>query len=77
MHVETLKKIYCSETLLTGKSRFHISTLLGIEPGSLMTGSKQVDHWNSGTVYGCSEIAGLQIITNCGLVVCGWTSYAK
>ncbi len=23
-----------------------------------MTGSKQVDHWTSGTVYECSEIAG-------------------
>jgi hypothetical protein len=23
-----------------------------------MTGSKQVDHWTSGTVYDCSEIAG-------------------
>jgi hypothetical protein len=31
---------------------------LGIEPGSLMTGSKQVDHWTSGTVYESSEIAG-------------------
>ncbi len=41
----------CSETTLTGESRFHISTPLGIEPGSLMTGSKQVDHWTSGTVY--------------------------
>ncbi len=47
-----------SETTLTGESRFHISTSLGIEPGSLMTGSKQVDHWTSGTVYKCSEIAG-------------------
>jgi hypothetical protein len=31
---------------------------LGIEPGSLMTGSKGVNHWTSGTVYECSEIAG-------------------
>ncbi len=31
---------------------------LGIEPGSLMMGSKQVDHWTSGTVYESSEIAG-------------------
>ncbi len=38
--------------------RFHISTPLGIEPGSLMLGSKRVDHWTSGTVYECSEIAG-------------------
>jgi hypothetical protein len=35
----------------------HISTPLGIEPGSLMTGSKQVDPWASGTVYECNEIA--------------------
>jgi hypothetical protein len=35
-----------SETTLTGESRlFHISTLLGFEPGSLVTGSKQVVHW--------------------------------
>jgi hypothetical protein len=43
--------------MLTGESRFHINTPLGIEPGSLMTGSKRVDHWTSGTVYECSEIA--------------------
>jgi hypothetical protein len=30
----------CSETTLTGESRFHISTPWGFEPGSLMTGSK-------------------------------------
>ncbi len=47
-----------SETRLIGESRFHISTPFGIEPGSLMTGSKQVDHWTSGTVYECSEITG-------------------
>jgi hypothetical protein len=48
----------CSKTMLIGESQFHISTPLGIEPGYLMTGSKQVDHWNSGTVYECSEIVG-------------------
>ncbi len=48
----------CSKTMLTGESQFHISTPLGIEPGSLMMGSKQVDNWTSGTVYECSEIAG-------------------
>jgi hypothetical protein len=37
-----------------------MSTPLGIEPGSLMTGSKWVDHWISLTVYECSEIAGSQ-----------------
>jgi hypothetical protein len=49
---------FCSETMLSGESRFHISTPLGIEPGSLMTGSKWLDHWTSVAVYECSEIAG-------------------
>jgi hypothetical protein len=44
--------------MLPGDSQFHISTPLGIEPGSLMMGSKWVDHWTSRTVYECSEIAG-------------------
>jgi hypothetical protein len=30
--------------------RFNIGTFQGIEPGSLMTGIKWVDHWTSGTV---------------------------
>jgi hypothetical protein len=49
---------FCSKTTLTGESQFHVSTHLGIEPRSLVTGSKQLDHWTSGTVYECSEIAG-------------------
>jgi hypothetical protein len=44
--------------MLTGESRFHISTPLGIEPGSLMTGSKGLTHWTSETVYERNEIAG-------------------
>jgi hypothetical protein len=44
--------------MLTGQSQFHISTPLGVQPGSLMTGSKRVDHWTSGTVYKCCETAG-------------------
>jgi hypothetical protein len=44
--------------MLTGESRFHISTPLEIEARSLMMGSKRVDHWTSGAVYECSEIAG-------------------
>jgi hypothetical protein len=32
----------CSETTLTGESRFHISPPRGFEPGSLVTESKQV-----------------------------------
>jgi hypothetical protein len=39
----------CSETTLTGESWFHMSTPLGIKPGSLMTGSKRVVHWTSET----------------------------
>jgi hypothetical protein len=53
-----MKSICCSKTRLTGESWFHISTPLGIEPGSLIMGSKRVDHWTSETVYECSEIAG-------------------
>jgi hypothetical protein len=39
----------CSETTLIGESRFHISTPLGIKPGSFMTGSKGLTHWTSET----------------------------
>ncbi len=47
-----------SEKTLTGESQFHISTPLVIELVSLMMGSKRVDHWTSGAVCECSEIAG-------------------
>ncbi len=57
----------CSETTLTGESQFHISTPLGIEHRSLMTGSKRVDHWTSGTVCECSEIAGSSQTSVCFL----------
>jgi hypothetical protein len=57
---QSCKGYQCRETTLTGESRFHISTPLGIELYSLMTGSKRVDHWTSGTVCECSEIAGSQ-----------------
>ena len=39
----------CSETTLTGESRFHISPPRGFEPVSLVAGSKQVVHWTSET----------------------------
>jgi hypothetical protein len=52
------KLLPCSETTLTGESRFHISTPLGIELGSLMMGSKQIVHWTSDTWWQRSEIAG-------------------
>ncbi len=48
----------CSETKLTGESRFHTSTPRGFEPGSLVMGSKQVVHWTSETWWESSEIAG-------------------
>ncbi len=35
----------CSETTLLEESWFYISTSLGIEPGSFMTGSKGLTHW--------------------------------
>ncbi len=50
--------LYCSETTLTGESRFHISPPRGFEPESLVTGSKQVFHWTSETWWEWSEIAG-------------------
>jgi hypothetical protein len=47
-----------SETMLTGESWFHISPPRGLEPGSLVRGSKQVVHWTSETWWEWSEIAG-------------------
>jgi hypothetical protein len=46
--IKTRQGNQCSDTTLTGESRFHISTPLGIEPRSLMTGSKQFpqDQWD-------------------------------
>ncbi len=48
----------CSETTLTGESRFHKKTPLVIEPGSLMMGSKGLTHWTRESVCECSEIVG-------------------
>jgi hypothetical protein len=57
-HNDQLRRGYqCSEATLTGESMFHRSTTPGDWTPSLMTGSKRVDHWTSGTVYECSEIA--------------------
>jgi hypothetical protein len=72
-----------SETTLTGESRFHISTSLWIEPGSLMTGSKRVHHWTSGTVCECSEIAGsphysnyfLGVFIFCSIILYGTVTF--
>ncbi len=50
--------VSCSETRLTGESRYHISTPRGFEPGSFVMGSKQVVHWTSETRWEWSEIAG-------------------
>jgi hypothetical protein len=52
------KQTNIMKRVLAGKSLFHISTSLGIEPGFLMTGSKQAVCWTSETWYECSEIAG-------------------
>jgi hypothetical protein len=78
--IKNMKRTLCSETTLPGESRFHISTPLEIEPGPLMRGSEQVDHWISGTVYECSEIAGsLQLPCNlcCILIECGASDSTK
>ncbi len=48
----------CSETTLTGESRFHIVPPWGFEPGSLVMGSKRVVHWISEMWWEWSEIAG-------------------
>ncbi len=48
-NVQSLYISCCSETPLTGGFWFHINTSLGIEPGSLRTGSKWVVHWTSET----------------------------
>ncbi len=56
--VEHQQRGHCSETTLTGESQFYISTPLGIEPGSLMKGSKRAVHWTSETWCECSDIAG-------------------
>jgi hypothetical protein len=50
--------------MLSGESWFHTNPgftlvpLWGYEAGSLMTGSKKVDHWTIGTMCQCIEIAG-------------------
>jgi hypothetical protein len=44
-----IKGTGCSETTLTGESRFHISPPRGFEAESLVAGSKQVVHWTSET----------------------------
>ncbi len=53
-----IHKWLCSETTLTGESRFHISPPRGFEPESLVAGSKQVVHWTSETWWESCEIAG-------------------
>ncbi len=58
----------CSKTTLTVESPFHISTPLGIEPGSLMMGSKGLTHYTSETVCECSEIAGSPCFSKLTLV---------
>ncbi len=54
---EFAKRKVCSETTLTGGSRFHISPPRSFGPGSLVTGSKRVVRWTSETWWEWSEIA--------------------
>ncbi len=48
----------CSETSLTGESRFHLNPPRGFEHRPLVTGSKGLVHWTSETWWEWSEIAG-------------------
>jgi hypothetical protein len=57
--MKDLKRETCSETMLTEDSQFHMSNPLGIEPGSLWTGSKWVNHWTSGTEYDVERLQAL------------------
>jgi hypothetical protein len=51
--------MYCSKTTLTGEFQFHMSTPpRGLEPRTLVTGSKGLVHWPSETWREGSEIAG-------------------
>jgi hypothetical protein len=45
--------------MLIRESRFDISTSLGIEHGSLIMGSKWVDHWTIGAVCGTVRLQAL------------------
>jgi hypothetical protein len=47
-----------SHCIHTQYPRCHLCTSLGIEPGSLMMGSKGLTHWISENVSASSEIAG-------------------
>ncbi len=47
----------CSETTLTGGSRFHISTPLGIEPSS-----REANGWTTGPVELCMNAVRLQVL---------------
>ncbi len=56
----------CSETTLTGDSRFHIGTPRGIEPRFFyVMGSILVVHWTGETWCECSEIAGSPQVSIC------------
>jgi hypothetical protein len=59
----------CTDTMLTGESRFHISTPLGIEPGSFTTGR---NGWTTGQVELCMNAVRLQALHSIGY----WAAYA-
>ncbi len=52
--------LWCSETTLTGESRFYISTPLGIWTWVPCDGKQPVVHWTSETWWEWSEIVGCQ-----------------
>jgi hypothetical protein len=56
--------------MLTGECQFHISTPLGIEPGSLMTGSKAFTHWTSeeGRPAARLKLGQKSCVRSCGII---------
>ncbi len=62
----------CSDTTLTGESRFHKVPSWGFEPRFLVTGSKRVVHWTSETWWEWSEIAGSPHISIYTPILLSW-----
>ncbi len=55
----TFKMLACSITRLTGESRFHISTLWGLNPGPSW---REVNGWSTGPVERCVNKVRLQAL---------------
>ncbi len=49
---QTLPYPYCRETMLTGESRFHISTPWGLKPGPLW---REANRWTTGPMELCMD----------------------